>query len=983
MRHPWLLLVLALALGAGRTVRAQVRPDVEWRTIEAAPIRVHFTPALEPLARRTLANALAAYARLAAELPAPRGMIDVVVTDHVDYANGSATPFPTNRIIIHARPPVDEPALRNHEDWNLTLVTHEMAHIFHLDRARGIWGLGQRVFGRAAPLFPNAYAPRWLLEGIAVHYETRFTRGGRLAGTEFPAAVRALALDGALPPLDALVLPYPRHPGANVPYLLGASLVDRTVRRDPAVGPDVAMARLIDRMSGRLNPWRHDASAREAVGESFHAIYAEWRDSVTRAARAEARGSGDSASVRVRTAHGWQAAFPRFGPDGELLYVGDDAVQNPGLYEIEGAEGRVRRARRNSVDPNVPIGGGRTVHAELDRTDPYSVRSDLYVGRGERRTALSRDGRLAHPDAHVASGRIVAVQTLPGGTALVLLSARERAPRVLAAGSLDRTWTSPRWSRDGTHIAAALWERGGRTAVVVMDTLGREVRRFAPRATDLVTRLALVDAPAWLPGDTLLLFVSDHEGRPTVYRGDVRTGAYDRLWETRTALRWPDASADGTQLAASELHADGWRIVTRAMPALPALPPAAPARDADALPFLAPAAVHDSGAVRAYRAWRHVLPRWWLPSTAVSDEGTGLVGAMTGGRDLVGRHSWQAAVLQDLVRPEQTVSAAYAYAGLGNPVISFAWQQRWDHFTLLDASDQPIGVFADRGTLLALSAYLSRPRLRSSTYLIGAAEFEQFVGRVYPAGLASAYDLGDLLDPYTVLRLIGAVGFSTMQRPGLSVSVEDGVAGQLTLRHRLSEGLGFTNVGDAIVQASAAKSLPLPGYARHVLAGRVAVGVSDAKAREPFEIGGVSGGTLEVLPGFAWGDPQRTFFVRGFAPAALEGDRALAGSIEYRAPLRRVARGVGLAPVFLQKLSVLAFSDVGSAWCTAEPSGSAPCPDADARTWLSSVGGELVLDAALQYDVLYRFRVGVAKPLRALAGEPRAVSFYVTLGSTF
>src|SRR3712207_4948957 len=85
---------------------AQVPPNASWRTIRTAHFSVHFTPELEQIARRTAANAERAYAQLAAELVPPRGPIDIVVSDNVDYSNGAATPYPTNRVYIYANPPV-------------------------------------------------------------------------------------------------------------------------------------------------------------------------------------------------------------------------------------------------------------------------------------------------------------------------------------------------------------------------------------------------------------------------------------------------------------------------------------------------------------------------------------------------------------------------------------------------------------------------------------------------------------------------------------------------------------------------------------------------------------------------------------------------------------------------------------------------------------------------------------------------------------
>jgi hypothetical protein len=237
---------------------------------------------------------------------------------------------------------------------------------------------------------------------------------------------------------------------------LGAYLVDRAVRNDSLQTPGQLMARLIDETSGRINPWRLDASARDAVGARFTNLYAAWRDSVGLAEDCRARATCIAADVQARGA--WNAASPRFGADGTLRVVMDDVRRMPGLYALE-SDGSVRRvARRNSVDANAPLDATRTVYAEWDLTDPYSVRSDLYLGTGPARRRLSMDERIAAPDVHVGSGRIVAVQTEPGTTDLVLFddvdAGRLRAGR----------WTAIGASRDGRAMARALRPRGGTVA---------------------------------------------------------------------------------------------------------------------------------------------------------------------------------------------------------------------------------------------------------------------------------------------------------------------------------------------------------------------------------------------------------------------------------------------------------------------------------------------------------------------------------------
>src|SRR5690606_439033 len=115
---------------------AQIPPDASWRTLDTPHFRVNYMEGLDSLAERTAVRAEWAYDLLSARLTRPpRGRIDIVLTDAVDYANGSATPLPTNRIVLYAHPPADVAELSFTTDWLELLVLHELVHIFHLDQA--------------------------------------------------------------------------------------------------------------------------------------------------------------------------------------------------------------------------------------------------------------------------------------------------------------------------------------------------------------------------------------------------------------------------------------------------------------------------------------------------------------------------------------------------------------------------------------------------------------------------------------------------------------------------------------------------------------------------------------------------------------------------------------------------------------------------------------------------------------------------------
>jgi hypothetical protein len=97
--------------------------------------------------------------------------------------------------------------------------------------------------------------------------------------------------------------------------------------------------------------------------------------------------------------------------------------------------------------------------------------------------------------------------------------------------------------------------------------------------------------------------------------------------------------------------------------------------------------------------------------------------------------------------------------------------------------------------------------------------------------------------------------------------------------------------------------------------------------------------------------------------------------LEVRIPVVQVARGWNQMPVFLDRVSVNLFAEVGGGW----NEGEEPTP-----TTLRDVGGEVVLDVGLVRDYPLRLRGGVGVPLADGLGANRGrVRGYVVLGSSF
>ena len=976
-----LLLVLCLTFTAG----AQPAPYHRYRTLDTPHFHVHVPVGLEREGRVAGAAAEHAYALLAKELAEPRGPIDLVVTDDADYSNGYATTVPTNRIVVFATPPVDASSLRLNEDWLGIVITHELTHIFHLDRARGIWSVAQHVFGRAPELFPNQYGPSWLTEGLAVYYESRLTAGGRLKDVENRMLARAAALEHRLPQLNALSLSSPLFPGGAASYGYGALFVDYLA----STRGDSTIRRFVDVQSASLIPFRLNHQAESAFGISFQSAFSAFRDSI-QGSVGELR--PPLPGWRELTTHGYYALDPRWLSDSTLVYTANDGRSTSAEYELTLTGERRRLGRRNSLGRSVPLPGGGLLFAQVELTSSYEVRSDLFVERNGRQRQLTRGLRLVQPDAR-RDGTIVAVQLAPGRASLLLLDAAGRERRALRVAEPDETWSEPRWSPDGSAIAVSHRTHGGTFSLEVLDV--------ATGAARVLDRGAfLISSPSWTPDGETVLYTTAESGVPqlVIASQDGRHSCRPERSEgpapavsnacSETGIYTAEVAPNGRAIAAVSLRANGYHVGVAPAPSLAVLPSlnvaltltGAPPIDSQPL---APGAYHS------YAAWRSVLPRYWYPVVEAAPGSGTRLGATTSGHDVVYRHLYDAGVTIPTTGSYPTANINYRYAGLRRPFIDlFVSQDYTLERTLANGgTTQIVGSLLRRVQFGSLATTFTRPRVRtySALSLGGAVEHRSFVtdpGEFFKQ-INDTLFTRDFVFPSA---FIGAQ-WSNLQRPGLSISAEDGVSLAITARARSQSDIARRSLSTSIVGTAAGfKSLDLPGFAHHVLALRLAGGVADRRSSSSFQIGGTSGTAIQVVPGYSVGEGRRTFGVRGFPAATVYGTRAAGGTLEYRAPLSLGGRGLGALPFFFDRASVTAFADAAVATCAVSPLFSNSCaPSPRIGRSIASAGGEVVLSAAiLDWDSLQRVRVGFAVPVagRNLV-RTQVVSVYLAYGLSF
>ncbi len=975
-------MALALSmLSSARIAQAQIPANERWLTIHTAHFDVHFTPPLEREARHAASVAERAYANLAGELATPRGVVDIVIADATDVSNGSATVIPRPRIVIYARPPVDEAELESYDDWTVLVLQHELTHIFHLDRSRGWWSDAQQVFGRNPVLFPNYYTPAWLTEGLAVYYESRFTSGGRLEGTYQTAIARAAAIDHFVPALSQLSLATSRFPFGESVYVYGSFVWDDLARAHGAA----TVPAFVEHYSAETIPFLLDRVAKRSFGETFTHAWNHWRDSVLGAARDSAllaeqngRAAPGFASARaVIIPHGGRFVVePRWLNDSTLVYAGNDGRESQGMYEARlGGAGPKRVARRNSLDVNVPAASGAIVYSQADYIDRFHVRGDLYITDSRGDVRLTRGARLSAPDVR-SDGTIVAVQTTPGSTRLATVSADGSVVEPITRAALDTQWTAPRWSPDGSSIAAIRIARG-ESELVLLHADGTVYRTIA-RGREVLR------SPAWTPDGRSVLFTSDQTGSSQLYTASAEdvSGESTRLTAESGGVYGADVIArgrDSLNVVSTSLRGDGYHVIVWTVARRDAERADAPAQPAAAYePDPRWRVTDDTSRAQPYSPWRTLVPAYWSPTFAQEGAGRGvLIGALTSAQDVIGRHAYLAQGDVNTLNGNVDASFSYAYNRLINPVFSAYAEQSWSYSSIYSRAGK-VGDLGERDRFLSLHATFVRQRARTYAAFTAGAELEQTQYASRPDSLMRHID-SFYSESHRYPALVAAAAFSNTQRPTLSISPEDGISATASLTERWEPSHGSAG-RMAIGIFDGYKSLDLGGFAHQVLALRVAAGAEDRESPSEFGVGGVSGSAFEIVPGIAIGSSARTFPVRGFVAGSEAGIYAVSASGEYRIPVAAPSRGLGLFPLFVDRASLALFADAGRATC---PAGATPACDSfsSLAPTLASVGAELDLDSALQFDVPYRFRLGFARPVLGRAyADAASFSLYLTLG---
>lgn len=978
-------------------------PYLDWYTVETPHFRVHYHGGLELMAQRTASLAEAIRERLAEPLAnRPDEIVHILLTDTTDSANGSATIVPYDAIRLFVTAPEDLSTLGDYDDWLTALVTHESAHVHHIDNISGVPTVPNAIVGKIYA--PNQVQPSWIREGIAVAMESLLTSGGRVRSAIFDMYLRADVLEDNFATLDQMSQDVRRWPGGDIAYLYGGKFMGWLVEN---YGRDVLGAVAKD-YGANLIPWGINRSVRRATGRTYVELYDAWHHALSDTYRAQEEAivkRGLRLGTRL-THSGYVAASPRWippqareGSREEILYFRDDGHTPGGLYRLplssryEADESDASFVARTSGSPRVgsfdPAGGivfdsvapsvRRKNFDDLHHLGPHETSTTGRLATRERWTTglrarapdVSRDGRhVTFITNHAGTMTLRMADILPqGGIANIR--------RLVVPALWDQAFT-PRFSPDGKRVAYSSWTAGGYRDVRIVDIeTGAVFDVTRDRAMDL--------EPSWTPDGRYLVWSSDRTGVPNIYAYDLVSGATRQVTNVLFGAFMPEVSPDGRTLIYVGYTSAGFDLFSLPFDErgfLDALPPVA--SHPEPLPQPPP----RKWPVTEYSPFPTVRPHNLSFDYTPTRFGQAWTVAVRGA-DIVGNHSFSASLTRYVDIDEFTGALSYTYTRLPfdlrmtasraigarrvsvNGERALARDETWGVTSAVSYSIP--GSFDNAAVNLSYSATTSARRYPDN---LGCSP-----GSPPASASSECFDPFSTDAPATGRQFLGiarvATSYNNTQRSLWAISTERGFFA--TFASEYASQITGSEATLLNFEGRVGGYLLAPWLRHHVFALQVSAGAATGSAniRDHYPTGGYTIQPFgDTLSDFIGDLNQSPVVLRGYPPAAFDGSQYNLMNFEYRFPIAIVERGISTLPLFFDYMSGTLFLDYGGSFDTLNL-------DDPWSSYHAGIGGQLHFEFTLGYFLDTGLTLGWARALdrTAIPNDSPTQTYLIVSGS--
>lgn len=973
-------------------------PYWDWKTIETEHFRLSFPKELSSLAQKA-----ANYFEEADRVMSPklnwktRTRTQILLVDNADAANGLTTAVARFGILLYLTPPDDYFSTQYYDDWLRLLVFHEYTHMLNIDSTKSFYSPLRILFGDL--LLPNSLWPTWMLEGLAVYDETRYTHSGRGRSPYYDMIFRTAVEAGVLDTskfitLDMLSSSYPYYPyGENV-YAFGYSMMNQVARTN--VGTETSDGKSIievgttghegENLLGEMSirsaariPYFINGNLENISGKDWYTHWSNWVEDTSTRANADIKTirSQPLTEVKLLTHEGQGTLGTAFSSDGHWMAYSQDSADEPfSLYLMDRKTGKTERLYEKLEGSNAAFTPDSKflVYSTLNRKDNYSLWSDLKYYSLDTHKEEELSSRLRARDPDISSDGKWITYTISHdattGLALSSLAVSSTTHKLVMGKSTEVFWPSqldavhsPKFSNDGRRIYFS-WHVNGK--------LSEEIAMFdrtTGKVSVVVSNGKMNYYPALKPGSSksaksdVLLYVCDSTGVDNLceYRNDSKGPSTRLVTNTTGGFAFPAFDPQGN-LYADTFSYKGWdiaQIVNTQVVAPESVtisqPPAPPADDTST-----PHAETKEYPVKNYSIWPSILPRQWAPALLYSP-GELYVGGEILGFDAVDLHSYVLAGAYDTLTHQGDYLASYTNRQLG-PSFTFLIDE-YSSNVITSSTDSSLiaynrninytvmAEFPIQYTYSTLTPYLALTGNRTFLYVPGANPGSN-------AAVAAGFFV-----PYLDVALF----YSEAHTSRLAITSEEGRSAEIGERTYFNSGTAFEKFliadqeywrSDFLLKHSVV--VPTIHYSR--VNQFVNTGYLDTDVTVE---GRQAGRLLNSMPG----QSLSSLVLRGYPLQTFYSRDAAVGSLDYRFPIWPIFRGLGTNPLYFNQLHGFVFGE------------DTFFPSATRVKSLPSAGGGLQLDVTAFESIPFTASTEYHKGFRGDFGGKGEVFFQILVNT--
>ena len=584
-------------------------PSLDWQTIESAHFRIHYHNGEAVLAQRFWPKAERVYRDTCAFLNwYPRHKTDVVLTDEFDLSNGYTRVFPYDSVVLFVAAPDEVNSLEDYDDWLALVFRHEFLHVVHLDKAGGLPQSLRHVFGRHPLLFPNAYQPRWVIEGLATYAETDTQKAiGRGQNAYFNMLMRMETLSG-FKPIRQVNQPISSWPVGATPYLYGVFFFEFV--RDKY--GEQAIKQLVANYSRNIIPFRINSNSVSVFQKELPQLWDEYQTWLKQKyAPVVARIKQAGLREGTRLTHAGYDAGPLQTLANKIYFYRFTGKSHATINMIDG-----QAPAKKLLEVNLHARFSLDKSNGLLITQPEICRNarlyfDIYRADldGQHFQRLTHCARYRYAVWTGKGDQIVAVHNALGNNRLDLLDAEAHRVDTLWQGKHNEQIGQLTSSARQTYIVASVWRPDHGWNLEKFDLQSRQ--------WSALTHDHLIETqPQFSPDGQRIYFSADKGGVYNLYQYDLVNGTITRVSNVLGGAFYPARAED--RLAYIAYSADGFDVA--AMPLTEAAPDASTAMqastdDAAAMPTPAATASHDTSA--NYRGTTDAAPARPFPAMRI------------------------------------------------------------------------------------------------------------------------------------------------------------------------------------------------------------------------------------------------------------------------------------------------------------------------------------------------------------------------------